>query len=66
MSGCLDTDVLVDCLRGLPAAKAWMLANRGAEEFVVPGIAAMELVAGCRNQAELERLRAYLVTLNVT
>lgn len=64
MTTCLDTDVLVDCLRGIPAARAW-LQSRSAEPMSVPGIAAMELLMGCQNQTDLKRTRAFLDTFDV-
>ncbi|NIW98542.1 MAG: PIN domain-containing protein [Phycisphaerae bacterium] len=60
----LDTDVLVDCLRGTPSAQAW-LASVEAEPFQVPGIVAMELLMGCHNQAELRRIQKFLHTFAV-
>jgi predicted nucleic acid-binding protein len=51
----VDTDVMVDLLRGYPPAVVW-LASLGAEEFVVPGFVAMELVQGCRTKAEQVRV----------
>ena len=59
MKVCLDTDVLVDCLRGLPAAERWLQAH-AEDEFVVPGIAAMELLVGARDRADLKRIQAFL------
>ena len=55
----LDTDVIVDCLREVPVAESWLAANAG-EQFILPGIVAMELVAGCRDNEELRQLRRYL------
>ena len=57
----LDTDVLVDCLRGTSAARAWA-QEAASEGFQVPGIVAMELVVGCRNQSDLQRCREFLGT----
>lgn len=59
MRVCLDTDVLVDCLRGLPNARAW-LEGGPTDEFVVPGIVAMELLAGARDQDDLRSIQAFL------
>jgi predicted nucleic acid-binding protein len=61
---CLDTDVLIDCLRGLPQARAW-LEQHASEPFVVPGIAAMELVMGSQNQTDLKRTQEFLRSFNV-
>lgn len=55
----LDTDVLVDCLRGTAAARRWLEASVG-ETFYVPGSVAMELLVGCQNQADLQRTQKFL------
>ena len=60
----LDTDVLVDYLRGAPTAKAWMV-SAGAEPLQVPGIVAMELVIGCRDKRQLRQLRSVLSSVDV-
>ena len=60
----LDTDVMIDVLRGHDPALAWLEGLRG-EVIVLPGFVAMELVQGCRNRQEqrvlLEELRAFRV-----
>jgi hypothetical protein len=60
----IDTDVLIDILRGTPAAQAW-LARSAATAFQIPGVVAMELVMGCRNQAELRRVQQFLGAFSV-
>ena len=55
----LDTDILVDCLRGVAAARTW-LESAASQTFGIPGIVAMELVVGCRNQAEQQRVQKFL------
>jgi len=60
----LDTDVLIDCLRGLPTADEW-LRESSDQTFGIPGIVAMELVAGCRDKVDLERVQAFLRRFNV-
>lgn len=55
----VDTDVLVDCLRGTTPAREW-LDRMAAEVLGIPGIVAMELLIGCRNRAELERVQQFL------
>lgn len=47
----LDTDVMVDMLRGHPPALAWV-TGLGAGPVGLPGLVAMELVQGCRNLTE--------------
>lgn len=65
MTALLDTDVLVDCLRGAEPARKW-LEGAGDQDFRVPGIAAMELLCGCRNRAELQRTKSFLAAMAVT
>ncbi len=64
MTVLLDTDVLIDCLRGLPVALAWIHGHSG-DTFQVPGVAAMELLVGCRNQAEVTGVRRFLSSFEV-
>lgn len=60
----LDTDVLVDCLRGTASAKAWLTRSE-ADSFQVPGIVAMELLMGCRNQSDLQRTQKFLSSFSI-
>ena len=55
----LDTDVMVDILRGHPPAVAW-LAGLGAMPVGLLGLVAMELLQGCRNLADQQRLEKHL------
>ena len=55
----LDTDVMVDLLRQYPPAVAW-LDSLGEEEIILPGFVVMELIQGCRNKAEQERVEREL------
>lgn len=48
----LDTDVLIDVQRGLPAALHWF--GTTAETLVVPGFVAMELIQDARNSREVQ------------
>jgi predicted nucleic acid-binding protein len=54
MTALVDTDVLIDILRGTVAAQSW-LASTPMTTFAIPSVVAMELVMGCRNQVELRR-----------
>lgn len=60
----VDTDVWIDCLRSIPAAMAWMQKNR-SEQCTIPSIVAMELVAGCQNQAELVKTQKFLSAFEI-
>lgn len=61
----LDTDVLVDCLRGWPPAERWLSEN-SSQPFLIPGLVAMELSYGCPNQRELDRTRRLLDRFAIT
>jgi predicted nucleic acid-binding protein len=50
----LDTDVMVDFLRGHAPAVAWLTSV--AVPLGMPGLVAMELLQGCRNLAEQQRV----------
>lgn len=54
----LDTDILVDVARGHPAATAWINALPALPD--VPGFAAMEVIRGCQNAAELRAAQTFL------
>ncbi|HUT56169.1 MAG TPA: PIN domain-containing protein [bacterium] len=56
----LDSDVMVDLLRRHPPAVAWMQSLPADEPLGLPGFVALELIAGCRNKAELHELRRLL------
>jgi predicted nucleic acid-binding protein len=55
----LDTDIMIDLLRKYHPAVAW-LSSLGEEEIVLPGFVAMELLQGCRNKVEQEKVEATL------
>src|SRR5580658_1290907 len=55
----LDTDVLVECLRGRVAARDWLASAPGAESGI-PGVVAMELLMGCRNQSDLRQVQKFV------
>ena len=48
---------MIDLLRGYPPAIAWLETLDEEEEIALPGFVAMELIQGCRNKAEQERLQ---------
>jgi predicted nucleic acid-binding protein len=54
----LDTDVMVDVLRGHAPAVAWI--TNYTLPIGIPGLVAMELLQGCRNQAEQQRVEREL------
>lgn len=61
----LDSDVLIDLLRKHPPAAGWFGALHEDEELVVPGYVVMELIQGCRNKVEQDRVQRELATYGV-
>jgi tRNA(fMet)-specific endonuclease VapC len=57
----LDSDVMVDILRGYPPAIAW-LSSLDDEEILLPGFVVMELIQGCRNRVQQRRLQRALAS----
>jgi predicted nucleic acid-binding protein len=60
----VDTDMLVDCLRGTPPAKAW-LEHASIEVLGIPGVVTTELLIGCRNRPEIEHLQKFLSAFSI-
>ena len=61
----LDTDVMIDLMRGFAPAIAWFESLGDEEAPALPGFVVMELICGCRNRTELtelkERLRPFKI-----
>jgi predicted nucleic acid-binding protein len=54
----LDTDVMVDFLRGHPPAVSWVITL--PPPLGLPGLVVMELIQGCRNLAEQQQVEKEL------
>ena len=59
----LDTDVMVDVLRGRKPAIDWLESLQ--EVPGLPGLVVMELLDGCQNREEMGRVRKYLQAFQV-
>jgi predicted nucleic acid-binding protein len=57
----LDTDIIIDNLRGYQPAREWF-ASVQDEEISLPGFVAMELLQGCQNTQEQKRIEKVLAT----
>ena len=55
----LDTDVMIDVLRGYDPAVTWLQCLQ-YQEIGLPGLVAMELLQGCPNIREQKRLEKNL------
>jgi predicted nucleic acid-binding protein len=60
----VDTDVIVDVTRGHPPTLHW-LATVSTETLAISGFSVFELLAGCRNGAEQQRVDRTLNRFNV-
>ena len=61
----LDTDIIIDILRKYPPAIAW-LKSLDDEEIILPGFVVMELIQGCRNKTEQEKVQKTLTAYGMT
>jgi len=61
----LDSDVLIDLLREYPPAKAWFDVLPDDELVYVSGFVVMELLQGCRNKVEMERVQRLLANYGI-
>lgn len=59
----LDTDILIDLLRGYTPALEWFVSL--TEQPAVVSLAVMELVQGCRNRNELRTVQSLVAPLEV-
>jgi len=64
-AGLTDTDILIDTARGVPDAAAFLTTQQAAGGVHISIISAMELVAGCRNGAELAQVQQFLQQVTV-
>ncbi len=61
----LGTDVMIDLLRQYPPAVTWFDTLDEDEEIALPGYIMMELIQGCRNKEEQERLQRAVMPYGV-
>ncbi|MEN8217258.1 MAG: PIN domain-containing protein [Pseudomonadota bacterium] len=55
-----DSDIVIDLLRQFPPAIGWFDALDEEEEIVLSGFVVMELIQGCKNKLEQEKLQKEL------
>ena len=55
----LDTDIMIDVLRGFDPAVIWLKGMQD-QEIGLPGLVAMELIQGCQHVREQKQLEKYL------
>ena len=58
-NGVIDTNILIDAMYGIPNAIGF-LDEQQESRIQISIISAMELVAGCRNKAEIRELQEFL------
>jgi predicted nucleic acid-binding protein len=57
----LDSDVMIDLLRQYSPAISW-LETLGDEEIILPGFVVMELLQGCSNKVEQDKVERVLAS----
>ena len=63
--GLIDTDVLIDALRGSGQSKRFLFEQHTQGGIQISVVSAMELIQGCRNAAERNSLLKSMSTWNV-
>ena len=63
MNYLLDTDILIDWLRGKKSALRFFRETKGV--FYYSSITRKELLAGCRDTAEIARIQSLLRTMRI-
>jgi predicted nucleic acid-binding protein len=56
----LDSDVVIDVLRGYLPAIRWLQSLPADEELGLPGFAMFELMEGCENKQAMQRLQRHV------
>lgn len=56
----VDTDILIDCGRGVPEAINWLQVAETKLTVATTVITQMELLVGCRNKREMRSLSKFL------
>ena len=60
----VDTDILIDFLRGYPPSVAWF-DSVGYSRITLCGLSALELLEGCRNRNETDALLRFLAPYRI-
>jgi predicted nucleic acid-binding protein len=60
----LDTDVVIDIFRQYPPAMDW-LAPIVTEKIILSGFVVMELIQGCKNKTDQEKVEKKLINYDV-
>ena len=58
--GLIDSDISIDAARNFADAKAFLNQRRAVDGIQVSIVSAMELIAGCRNTADLKQVQQFL------
>jgi predicted nucleic acid-binding protein len=53
----LDSDVMIDLFREYSPAKIWFDSIENSETMALSGFVVMELIQGCNNKVQLEKLQ---------
>jgi len=61
----LDSDVMIDLMRQYPPALIWFDSLSDEEELTLPGFVVMELIQGCRNKTEQQKIEKELAAYEV-
>jgi len=58
----LDSDIMIDLFREYPPAKIWFDSIDDSETMALSGFVVMELIQGCKNKLQLQKLQRNLAS----
>jgi predicted nucleic acid-binding protein len=61
----IDTDILVDASRGIGEAGQLLDVHLRGDGITISAVSAMELVAGCRDAAQLKEVKEFLSVVRI-
>ena len=61
----MDSDIIIDLLRQFPPALDWFNHLDDDEELLLSGYVVMELIQGCKNKREQEKLQNELTNYEI-
>jgi hypothetical protein len=61
----LDSDVMIDLLRGYPPARQWFDSLPDDEILALSGFVVFELIQGCQNKAQQDKLQRQVTAYEI-
>lgn len=63
--GLIDTNILIDAIRGVPAGLSFVAGQKQAYGVKISVISTMELIVGCRDKGELAKTQQLVAAMTI-